>query len=317
MKKIRWIFYFVLVAVPLFPLLAMSKQVKSFDELKNVEKYEDLEGYGLVPPQSHNHIAGTNLILLALKVSSFQKGDWVMAHGLLGATMLDASIFDRAGYQNLFLSLCDRSKYLNSATNQNSWAWPKFSGQKFSLVDTKSIVVKRENIMGYLTWQIESRFEYDKKGNYKRVYTPDPNRPEEKNIYLAFQTGLKIYEELTKKGVEDKCLRNLLGMISAVLIFDQLSSKTFISEQIEIGQPIQLYIDALAATINGLKEKPEHSKIFLEALYWETDRRGIGDTDTYLFPENDKSLKALLNLVELDLKQIDQKTSVKVDASTK
>ena len=299
---------FKISASILFGFVAVfGRPVKSFDEMKDIEKYEELTSYGLVPPGETNQLSGKKLILLALKANSFQKGNWVMAHGLLGVSMLNVSVYDRAGYESLFLSLIGRSKYFTSLEGASEWAWIKYSGEKFEFVDTKSVIVKRENLIGFLTWELNNRFVFDKNGKYGRVYQPDPGRKTESSLYTGFRAGLKLFSEFKSLGMDDKCLNNLLGITIAVLKYDGFHSDKMFEEELKINQPIQIFTDALAATITTLKELPSHSKNFLEELYWQTESRGIGDRDTFLFPMDEKEVAAIQKLVSFDLDRIEIK----------
>src|SRR5262245_18732515 len=80
-----------------------APRVFRLENLNNAQTFADLEQYGLLGPEQRNHRAGTNLVMLALQVTSFGKGDWVMAYGLLGASMLDVGVEERIAYQSLFL----------------------------------------------------------------------------------------------------------------------------------------------------------------------------------------------------------------------
>lgn len=62
------------------------------ESLGDAKTFEELPRYGLLGPGAHNHEAGSQLVLLALKPTSVGKGDWVMAHGLLGVSMLNIGV---------------------------------------------------------------------------------------------------------------------------------------------------------------------------------------------------------------------------------
>jgi len=283
-----------------------ARQVKSFDEMKDVETYEELKDYGLVVPNSTDHVAGTNLILLALKVNVAGKGHWVPAHGLLGVSMLNVSVQDRIGYQNLFLSIFDRSKYYNSASNENSWIWPGSGDCRvgpFKFVKTASILVKRENLIAYLAYEVSSRFEFDREGNYARIYRPDNRLDSKKRIASAITAAQEVLTELKRQGLDDICLKNLIGICLAQLLYDGSIQITF--EKLPF--PIQVYSDALKATIERLKARSGHSMIFLKELYWEMAARGISDYDPFLLPPDEATAQAIQEIISTDLKHIEKK----------
>ena len=75
--------------------VTFSENVLSFETLDQVENHADLPKYGLVQPDQYNHNGGKNLVLLCLKATSFLKGPWVLAHGLLGVNMLETKVKKR------------------------------------------------------------------------------------------------------------------------------------------------------------------------------------------------------------------------------
>ncbi len=298
-EKIFQIIFLILMFV-FFANAVVAETVKSFSEMENIEEYEELKEYGLLPPDQYNHKAGSNLILMAIKANNFSKGDWAMAHGLLGASMLNVSLNDRSGYQNLFLSSCDNSKIYNSAENKNAWLF----STKYKPVETKSIITKRENIIALMAYTINERYIFSR-GTWGRVYRPDINRPSNEILFKYSQRGLEVYTDLLKKGINDKCLKNTLGITYASLNFDKFKIFEILGNSLKLKFPLQIYSDALEATINKLKQMPNHSLHFLSQLSLEMGSRGISDADTFLFPDNEKEHEMLLKFIKDDLLKID------------
>ena len=288
--------------------ITFNKNVLSFETLDQIEKYEDLPKYGLVAPEQYNHKSGKNLVLLALKATSWFKGNWLMAHGLLGTNMLDINVHDRTGYESLFLSLTQRFKMYASYLNDDNtllvdWVKPK--------EELKSIISKREAFIYLISTQLNARYVYNNEGNFGRNYTPEKNRESNNSLKQILFEGLKVYDQLKQQGFDDKTLKDTLGMAYASLDYDGvfLSAKT----TRPLGIP-QIYSDALTATLTELKENPNHSYEFLEELGWEMQARDLSTFDEILAPSNDKNHQAILKIVEADLNHIRQPQTKATDA---
>lgn len=279
-----------------------GEKVLSFDTLNQAEKFEDLSKWGLVAPDQYNHTSGKNLILLAIKAKSFFKGTWVAAHGLLGTNMIDAGVLDRAGYESLFHSLFVRQGFKMYADNLMSGnstnLLVEFDG---TIKPTKSIIARREAAIYSLSQELEARYIYNDAGNFGRNYFPEPNRTNNEKLKKALLGGLKIYIELLNEGFDDKTLKDSLGMAWASLFYDRVDiSNTDIHK---LG-PLQIYTDALKATLAKLNEKKNHSYDFLCELGAEMQSRGLASDDKILLPEDDNNYQAILKIIEKDLENI-------------
>jgi hypothetical protein len=71
-------------------------------------------------------------------------------------------------------------------------------------------------------------------------------------------------------------------------------------EQLSLG-PVQVYSDALSATLKRLKDNPGHSYDFLEQLGWEMMSRGLATEERVLLPANNENYQAILKIIEKDL----------------
>jgi hypothetical protein len=288
--------------------ISFNKSVLSFDTLDKVEKCEDLPKYGLVAPEQYNHKSGKNLVLLALKATSWFKGDWLMAHGLLGTNMLDVNVHDKSGYKSLFLSLTQRFKMYASYLNDDNTLLTSLSKPHKSL---KSIIAKREASIYLISTELNGRYVYNNMGNFGRNYLPEKNRDSHKKLKQLLIDGLKVYGQLKEQGFDDKTLKDVLGMAYASLDYDGIYLS--VSEIRQLGV-LQIYSDALIATLIELKEKPNHSYEFLEKLGWEMQARNLSTFDDILAPSDDKNHLAILKIVEADLNQIRQPQTKATDA---
>ena len=288
--------------------ITFNKNVLSFETLGQIEKYEDLPKYGLVAPEQYNHKSGKNLVLLALKATSWFKGDWLMAHGLLGTNMLDINVHDRIGYKSLFLSLTQRFKMYASYLNDDNtllvdWVKPK--------EELKSIIAKREAFIYLISEQLNARYIYNNEGGFGRNYLPEKSRKSHKKLKQLLVDGLKVYDQLKHQDFDDKTLKDTLGMAYASLDYDGVYLS--VTDIRQLGN-LQTYSDALTATLTELKENPNHSNEFLEELGWEMQARDLSTFDEILAPSNDKNHQAILKIVEADLNHIRQPQTKATDA---
>jgi len=278
-------------------IISFNEKVLSFEILDQVEEYEDLEKYGLVAPEQYNHRSGKNLILLAIKANSFFKGDWVVAHGLLGTNMIDVDVIDRIGYKSLFLSLNVMQGfklYANSIMDDLALLAELDGGVK----QTKSIIARREGSLYSIANQLEARYIYNNAGNYGRNYFSESNRQSNEELKTALLSGLKIYNELLGKGFDDKTLRDSLCMTYASLDYDEVSVEGI--DIYKLGS-LQVCTDALKATLTKLAGKKDHSANFLYELGWEMQARNLASDDKILLPEDDESYEAMIVVFEEDL----------------
>ncbi len=270
------------------------KKVFSFESLDKIEKYEDLPKYGLVAPNHKNHVSGKNLIMLALKATSFLKGDWVLAHGLLGVTMLDFEVIDFIAYRSLFMGGIKRSKMHSSYSGDNAL----LVFRQKTTPNSKSIITKREAAIYLLSNELHSRYVYNDKGNFERNYDPQPGRKSNEKLKDAFKGGITVLQELSEMKYKDDTLRDVLGMAYASLNHDSL----FLSfnETLSLG-PLQVYSDALSATLKKFKETPEHNYDVLNELGWEMQSRGLVTNDRILLPVKNDNFQAILRIIEKDI----------------
>ncbi len=280
---------------------AEAEKVLSLESLDKAETYEDLKKWGLVAPDHYNHKSGKNLILLALKSTSFFKGDWVAAYGLLGTSMIDVEVLDRIGYESLFLSLKVLGSKMRASHVMNNT--PLLVDIDGSIMISKSIIARREAAIYSVSRATEARYIYDDIGNFARNYSPERNRKSNKGLRKAALSGLKIYEELRKMGFDDKTLRDTICMAVGSLSIDRGVSDSDFSM---VG-PLQVCIDALKATLATLGEKKNHDYDFLFTLGFEMQARGLATDDKILLPEDEKNLEAILKIVEKDLDLIKKK----------
>jgi len=280
------------------PTVLSGDKVFSFDTLDQAEEFEDLEKFGLQAPESYNHTKGKNLILLAIKATSFFKGDWVMAHGLLGVSMLDVSVEDRIGYESLFLSSAQRFKMFGSFINDDNALLVDFDRQ---VKPTKSVIATREAYIYSLSDQLNGRYIYNNAGNFGRNYFPERNRDSNVQLENTLVNGLKFYSGLKDKGYDDKTLKDMLGIAYASLDYDGVIISD--TNLYTIGA-LQVYSDALTATLAKLNENSDHSYQFLEELGWEMQSRGLATDDKILLPDDEKNFEAILKIIEEDLNNI-------------
>lgn len=281
--------------------LNLDGNVLSFDSLDQVEKFADLSKWGLVASGQYNHTSGKNLILLAIKATSFFQGDWVAAHGLLGVNMINVDVLDRIGYQSLFLSsfATQGFKMYASSLMDDMALLVDFDG---SIKPIKSIIARREAAIYSLSRGFEGRYIFSDAGSFGRNYFPEPSRISNAELKKALIDGLKIYNELLKEGFKDKTLKDSLGMAWASLDYDSVNISD--TDVYKLG-PLQVYTDALKATLVKLNKKKNHSYNILYELGWEMQARGLAFNDEILLPEDDSNFQAMLKIFEDDLDAIE------------
>jgi len=273
------------------PNVVFEKTVRSFNTLDEASKFEELKSWGLLAPQERNHAAGKNLILLALKPTSFLKGDWASSLGLMGVQMLQCDLACRQGYQSLFASQLVESHglkmYASSLVN---------NGILLSS-SSKSILGRREAAIH----GVGTIF-------FTRYSSCPANELESTNQYLkrALDAGLKVYLELSAKGYDDKTLKDTLNIAKASLDRDKVVNGDL--ELKELG-PLQIHRDALAATIAQLKESGlvVTDSNFAFFLATEMSKRGLAIGDNILTPDDEKSFDVILKIIASDLTDFENK----------
>jgi hypothetical protein len=280
--------------------ITFTEKVLSFELLDQAEKYEDLPKYGLLAPWQYNHKSGKNLVLLALQATSWFNGDWVLAHGLLGVNMLDINVYERIAYKSLFLSLTQRVKMHASHLTKGIGLLTTRSG----IIQTQSIIVKREAAINNISFLLNARYNYDDAGNFARNYFPEQNRKSNKMLRQSLSEGLKIYDELKAMGYDDRTLKDTLGMACASLNYD---TEDFTGLDAYKLTPLQVYRDALEATLKKLSKIKNHNLEFLEILGLEMELRGLAAKDEILLPEipeNYRNFQTILKIIKDDLDRI-------------
>lgn len=281
--------------------VSFGEKVLSFETLNKVEKFEDLTKWGLVAPEQYNHTSGKNLILLAIKANSFFKGDWAVAHGLLGTNMLNVDVIDRIGYSSLFSSLFVTQGFKMYANSiMDNALLVDIDG---SIKQTKSIITRREGVIYAVSNQLEGRYIYNDAGNFGRNYFPEPNRTSNEELKKAVLAGLKVYNDFLDMGFDDKTLKDTLCVAHASLDYDGITISD--TDVYKLG-PLQVCTDALKATLNKLNEDKNHDYNLLCELGWEMQSRGLASDDKILLPEDEKNFEALLEIIEKDLDSIEK-----------
>jgi hypothetical protein len=276
----------------------------NLQSLDKAEHFEDLGKYGLVSPDAHNHKAGSNLIMLGLKANAFGKGDWVMAHGLLGVSMLDVDVIDGIAYRSLFLPYAFIHTFKMNASHliNNNALLMEVNGVPKS---SKSIIARREAAIYTMSHHLNGRYVYNREGNFGRNYSPEPNRKSNEQLMQTLEAGLKIVAELEGMGFDDKTLKDTLGIGYASLEYDHVDLRD--PNIYKLG-PLQVYRDTLNATLTKLRENRDHSYEVLYQLGWEMQARGLAADDKMFLPKDQNNFEAMLKVVESDLAAIKRST---------
>jgi hypothetical protein len=257
--------------------------------------------YGLVGPGAHNHKAGSQLVLLALKVTSRGMGNWVMAHGLLGVSMLNVNSIDELGYRSLFLKHAHGSGKLSTVreTNTSDLLVNADSGMPEK---TPSLIAKREAALYCLADQLWDRYIYNDEGNYAQVYEPSPRPKTNARLKGCIAAGMQIFHELKAKGFEDKTLKDALGVAFASV--DRDRAMALPTDAFTLGPP-QVFRDALDAALRW-PTNPQDNAFILRTLNTQMEARGLMASDEMLLPSSEEALDALLKIVADDLAAIDR-----------
>lgn len=284
--------------------ITFDNHVLSFEHLNSVNTSEELNKFGLTGPEQTNHKAGTNLILLAIRSTSYGKGTWASAIGLLGSNMIEASVVDRIGYESLFSSSqttsgCKLSANLSRRDNYMLLDINSGISNKIS-----SIISKREAAIFALAFELECRYYFNNKGNYQISAKSDPNRESNTKLAKNIKLAISILNKLSERGFNDITLKNCIGIATASLYYDQQS----ISEHIPfIEAPLQVYLDALKPVIAELSNRPEKRTEFIHDVCIEMDLRGLRCHDEILLPSTQKNLESIVNIISTDLSKIELK----------
>ena len=265
--------------------------------LKNLN-YDQLPHFGVLPPGKTDHARGKGLILMGIAATSFGKGNWVQAHGLLGTSMLECGVLECNAYRSLFGFDRGGAGGKMSETLEMDNGLLLRGGTK--AVVGNSIILRREMVMYSASRHLRGRFIYNRAGNYGRDYSPQPGR-DAQELISDLRLGVKVYDELHKKGYRDETLECVLGTAYAVLMFDrvQVSRDVGINGLIGSGQ---VYIDALRAALASLRKLPsDHSQDVIEKIEQELRTRNLKIDDQMLLPDHPDQLQALLQLLEADL----------------
>jgi hypothetical protein len=273
-----------------------------FESLGEAKTFEDLSRYGLVAPGAHNHKAGSQIVLLALKVTSLFKGDWVMAHGLLGVSMLNVEVTEGIGYRSLFLKYALAGNKLATVyeTNNNGLLVDAVSRLPKK---TSSIIARREAALYCLADQLFSRYRYNDEGNYAQMYQPSERPKSNASLRGCVAAAIQVFRELKKKGFEDKTLKDALGLAYASL--DRDGAMALPAEAFTLG-PAQVFRDALDAALVSLTKWPQDSAYLLDRFTGQMEARGLTVNDEMQLPSSQEALDALLKIVADDLALIDR-----------
>jgi len=279
----------------------LPAQVRSFAQMDSIGGYGDLPAYGLLPPGSHSHEAGANLIMLAVAATYYGKGNWAQAIGSLGVTMLNVSVSDRIGYYSLFDGGTHRFKMQASYSIDNNGMLVGYGSDKAASL---SSVTARESAIYRTADAIRSRFAYDQNGNHRRLYEPQAGRGED--LMTALSLGYEVLEDLASEDYADMTLRDCLGMTYVVPERDQ--APVNVLDYPHLG-PLQVYRDALHEVLQKLAANLEHSYDILDQLGWAMSSRGLAANDKMLLPDfdNPNNFQTFLAILRTDLESIDMK----------
>ena len=259
--------------------IELSSTVASFAHMDSITSFDQLPQYGLLPPGASNHEAGTNLVKLALSTTSYRKGAWAKAIGLLGVTMLDIDVPADVAYRSLFSSIGYRSK-LHACSEQDDNIM-----MRDTMLDVEARPVQsREVAVCGIATGIKHRFIYNSDGNFAREYSS--NRSRVGSLTGVIKRAHATLVALKYLGYEDGTLRDALGMAVAVHELD--GGHTDLEVPLSIG-PIQIYRDALEETLRQMKRNPAHNWNFLKQLGWAMQSRGLATEDQILLPVLDEA----------------------------
>jgi hypothetical protein len=90
-------------------------------------------------------------------------------------------------------------------------------------------------------------------------------------------------------------------MVAASLEYDSI--KLDLDSIIQLG-PMQVYRDALAATLKELRGQPDHSHQFLTVLGQEMSLRGVATDDIIFLPTVGVDYTNLVRIIEEDLQRL-------------
>ena len=259
----------------------------------------------LIPPDERDHERGKTIVLEVLNATAYFKGHWVLGNGLAAVQLLECAVGDRIAYESMFLSLARGPKLMANASGNAGLLLGYEDGGYVPKTESESIVYRREAILTAAARGIRARFMFDAEGEWGRIYEPN-DRTSNDPLTKTLSAGLELYEELNESDYRDKTLRDSLGMVFAVIEFDrEFRHGIDILSLVNLG-PLQIYRDALLATLSRLAEESEHSADFLEELSTEMGLRGLSEADTFLLPDLEQldQHQRLLQLIAADLDHI-------------
>ena len=254
----------------------------------------------------YDHETGKALVLRALTITGYRRR-LSAAHGMLGTSMLSCSVPDKVAYRLLFSFSAEADKMLANSRDGDFLLLERLDS---TFSETRSFITKREAVISAVAYAIDSRFTFDRDGMWGRVYAPDLDRPGNEKNRRTLSVGLSFYRELKEeKGYDDETLRDSLGMLYACLEFDKVSlSQEPGRELLSLLGPLQVYEDALNASLGILKANILNSEEVLDVIAPQMGSRGLSSLDVMVFPNDEKQHQRLLELVSADLDQIETDT---------
>ena len=288
------------------PIEFSGEKKYPFNSLHELKSLDDLHKFGLSSPDKTDHEKGTQLIMLALSTNVADYPDWTLAHGLLGATMLNASPIEKASYQSFFMSL---NNFRNYKMNENQKITFLFETDTNAITKTPSLIVKRELVITAISRSLHNRFTYNGTGDFKQIYTPEKNRHSHKQLKEMLKTGLSIYGEFEDREFDDQTLLSILGITYATLTFDNVDLSDL---DLRYLDPKTIYEETLKITLDSLAKRPKHGYKFLLLLNDKMDRKKLSTKDKMLFTKKKNIKKPLLEIINNDLNALLEKPSKKL-----
>jgi hypothetical protein len=280
------------------PIEFSGEKTYPFDSLNEIDSYTQLPKFGLAPPHEANHNTGKELIRLVFKEDPSNHPDWVLAHGLLGTSMLAASPLEKAAFKSFFMSLNHYNFY---KMNENQSLNLRNEPNEALFSASESLLVKRELAIASLSRLIHNRFTYDKKRELITEFPPNKNHPTHPSLIFWFNKGLNIYSQLKAEECNDHILSSLLGVSYALLKYDAIDLAPL---ENDIITDTTKHEDALKITLDFLKDNPKQSYKFLTILNNVMARKKLTVTDKLLVNSNKLSRQAMLTFIIKDMDKL-------------
>jgi len=268
--------------------------------------------YGLVAPQVHDIKSAKRQIVYTLLSTPLFKGDWFLAHGLLGVTRIPDDIneclYAKLGYKSLFKSMvlgggtkiervaeCGDGLLLHHLPNTE--------------IPTESWIYWREHYIGAIGYKLNDRFKFNEEGNYipSPILKPCPTHVSVSELKTEIEGAYQLYDKLRKKGFEDKTLGDSIGMGYVFLRYDDPYYRVPENPILFLPFLEQVYTDTMLAVLKQmLRGMP-----FYRALEWEMGSRGLNKDDVLLMPwelSREQYLAALKLIIE-DLDSLEKSLS--------